>query len=342
MWPGWSTVPILSARRAMMAAVSIATETTNQASRSVRLGRPVLLDALLGQLRRGAHDPTHRRVGSSWLRASRTPDGPVLIKVSPCSDGVHGRAWGPGAEWALDQLPALVGAADDPSGFRPLSEHRALVEAARRFPHARVGRTGLVFEALSAAIIEQKVTGVEAYGAFRRLVRAYGDAAPGPARDPDSPAYGMCVPPDPRTWATIASWRYLQVGVEGDRSKTLVGAARRAAATDRTVDRAPADADIALQSLPGVGAWTSAEVRQRAHGDPDAWSIGDYHVGKNITWALTGQAGDDGACNELLEPYRGHRYRAQMLLALMGLRRPRRAPRMTLPTHTPYATGSRR
>jgi hypothetical protein len=56
---------------------------------------------------------------------------------------------------------------------------------------------------------------------------------------------------------------------------------------------------------------------------------------------LTGEELDDGACLELLEPYRGHRFRVQMLLSMVGRRRPRRAPRMTLPTHTPYATRGR-
>ena len=50
---------------------------------------------------------------------------------------------------------------------------------------------------------------------------------------------------------------------------------------------------------------------------------------------------DDAACLEILEPYRGHRYRVQLLLSLSAARRPRRAPRMTLPTHTPYATKGR-
>ena len=50
---------------------------------------------------------------------------------------------------------------------------------------------------------------------------------------------------------------------------------------------------------------------------------------------------DDDACTEILEPYRGHRFRVQSLLGLVGRRRPRRGPRMTLPTHTPYATGGK-
>lgn len=316
------------------------TVVTNAAAgtRTVRLGRPVPLDAIIGHLQRGAHDPTHRRIAGGWLRATRTPEGPALIKIISCSDGVRGTAWGSGADWALDRLPALVGAHDDPSGFRPEARHRPLVEAYRRFPHYRIARTDAVFEALSASIIEQKVTGLEAYGAFRRIVRRYGEPAPGPARQPGSAAYGMVVPPGPRGWQTIPSWNYLRLGLETNRSRTLVRAAGRAAALERTLGRELPDVDRALRSLPGVGPWTSAEVRQRSHGDADAWSIGDYHIGKDITWALTGEVLDDDACEEILEPYRGHRFRAQTLLALMGLHRPRRAPRMTLPTHTPYAS----
>ena len=204
-----------------------------------------------------------------------------------------------------------------------------------------MGRTEAVFEALAPACIEQVVTGKEAFRAWRLLVREFGEPAPGPATDPDSAAYGMFLPPTPEVWARVPSWRFLAAGVEQRRSRTLVRTAVRAAALERTLTGPYAAADRALQSFPGVGAWTSAEVRQRAHGDPDAWSIGDYHVGRDITYALTGEALDDDACTEILEPYRGHRFRVQTLLAMTGLRTPRRGPRMTLPTHTPYATGGK-
>ena len=320
--------------------MTIAT-TSVAVERMVPSTHPVPLSAILGGLQRGAHDPTHRRIGNSWLRASRTPDGPVLIKIDVVASCVRGVAWGPGADWSLDQLPALLGAEDDPSDFRPLPQHRLLVEAQRRFGDYRIGRTDAVFEALSASIIEQKVTGLEAYGAFRRLINSYGEPAPGPAQDPDSPAYRMMVPPDPRGWATIPSWQWLQLGVESTRSRTLTRAAQRASALERTLRRSAGEMDRGLRSLPGIGPWTSAEVRQVARGDADAWSIGDYHVGKDITWALTGEVLDDDACEEVLEPYRGHRYRVQALLGLIGAHRPRRAPRMALPTHTPYATRGR-
>jgi len=105
----------------------------NGSTRQLRLDRPVLLSPILGLHRRGGGDPTHRRLGDIWLRTTRTPAGPALIKIIGQGNEVAARAWGEGAEWALDQLPRLVGEADDPGGFSPLPEHRPLVEAERRF-----------------------------------------------------------------------------------------------------------------------------------------------------------------------------------------------------------------
>jgi 3-methyladenine DNA glycosylase/8-oxoguanine DNA glycosylase len=310
----------------------------NGLTRHVRLQHSVMMGPIFGQLRRGPGDPTHRRVGDIFLRATRTPAGPALIKIIANGCEVSARAWGEGAEWSLDQLPRLLGAADDPRGFRPRLEDGPLIEACQRYGRFRVGRTEAVFEALAPACIEQVVTGKEAFRAWRLLVREFGEPAPGPAREPGSAAYGMYLPPTPDVWRKVPSWRFLAAGVEQRRSRTLVRTASRAAGLERTLSGPYEQADRALRSFPGVGPWTSAEVRQRAHGDPDAWSIGDYHVGKDITYALTGEALDDEACLEILEPYRGHRFRVQMLLSMVSKRGPRRAPRMTLPTHTPYAT----
>ncbi len=101
----------------------------------------------------------------------------------------------------------------------------------------------------------------------------------------------------------------------------------------------PETADVRLRTLPGVGAWTSAEVRQRAFGDPDAVSFGDYHVAKDVGWALLGRRIDDAELTDLLEAWRPHRGRVQAYVAMAGLGAPRRGPRMSLPTHYPTAIG---
>ncbi|PVG82900.1 3-methyladenine DNA glycosylase [Nocardioides gansuensis] len=287
--------------------------------------------SILLRHRRGGGDPTYRidATGRHW-RGIRTPEGPatLLVEVRPALGDVRGEAWGPGAEWVLAGLPELLGAADDVSGFEP--RHPVLVEAWRRHGHWRLGRSGLVMEALVPAIVEQKVTGQEAFAGFRSLVRRFGEPAPGPGRE-----LGVWVQPAPETLRTIASWEWLALHIDPARSRAIVSAARVAAAVERSADQ-PADVvDRRLRSLPGVGVWTSAEVRQRSHGDADAVSFGDYHVAKDIGWALTGAPVDDAALEELLEPWRPHRGRVQALVVLAGLRRPRRGPRLAPRTHLP-------
>ncbi|MGD7789476.1 DNA-3-methyladenine glycosylase family protein [Propionibacteriaceae bacterium Y1700] len=308
-----------------------------------RPGRRLHWASLLSPHRRGPGDPTHRRLGQGqdvvWWRATRNPDGSVLLRLAPSGDEVVAHAWGDGAVRALGQLPRLLGADDDPDGFEP--QHPLLVEAQRRLPDLRIGATDAVGEALFPACLEQVVTGQEAYAAFRALTQKYGEPAPGPAADAESPAYRMMLPPSAEAWARIPTWDYLRAGVEERRSRPLVAAARRGGALERTLQRESADVDHALQSLPGIGPWTSAETRQRAHGDADAWSIGDYHIGGMITHALTGEKQEDDVALELLAPYVGHRYRVQLLIsATVGLP-PRRGPRRALPTHTPRGTRGR-
>jgi 3-methyladenine DNA glycosylase/8-oxoguanine DNA glycosylase len=106
---------------------------------------------------------------------------------------------------------------------------------------------------------------------------------------------------------------------------------------EQTLELSLADAERRLRAVPGVGVWTAAEVRQRAHGDSDAVSFGDFHVPGEIGLALTGERVDDAGMAELLEPYRRHRYGVQRLVELEAVRRPRRAPRPTPRFHLPVS-----
>jgi 3-methyladenine DNA glycosylase/8-oxoguanine DNA glycosylase len=286
---------------------------------------------VLNQQRHGGGDPTYRIEESSRVwRGIRTPEGPATLAIHgrPNDGEVHAEAWGDGAGWALESVPGLLGAHDDWSGFEP--RHPVLEEALRRHPHARLGRSGLVMEALVPAIIEQKVTGQEAFAGFRRLVHRYGERAPGPGRE-----LRLWVQPTPETLRQVPSWEWLRMHIDPARSRTVVTVARVADALERTVTLSHEEADQRLRTVPGVGGWTSAEVRQRAHGDPDAVSFGDYHVAKDVGWALTGTPFDDAQLEEFLEPYRPQRGRVPALVAMAGLRRPRHGPRMAPRTHLP-------
>ena len=289
------------------------------------------MTATLSVLRRGGGDPTFRvdDDGTVW-RGIRTPAGPATLRLRdrPAAGEVHSVAWGPGAAWVLDSVPAMLGADDDPSGFAPV--HPVLADAHRRRPHWRVCRTGLVLEALVPAVIEQKVTGQEAFAGFRMLVHRFGERAPGAGTE-----RGVWVQPSADTIRLVPSWEWLRMHIDPARSRTVVRACQVATSLERTVGLPADEVDRRLRSVPGVGVWTSAEVRFRSHGDADAVSFGDYHVAKNIGWALTGTQVDDDGLAELLEPYRPHRHRVQRLIGMAGLHRPRRGPRMAPRRHLP-------
>jgi 3-methyladenine DNA glycosylase/8-oxoguanine DNA glycosylase len=299
--------------------------------REWRPGWPCSVAGALRRHRRGAGDPTYRIVGTRHWRGIRTPLGPATLAVEPRSaEGVvRAEAWGSGAEWVLDGLPATLGADDDLSGFEP-GAHPLVAEAWRRHSHWRIGRTGLVMEALTPAILEQKVTGQEAFAGFRMLVHRFGERAPGPVA-----ALRLWVQPDAATIRQIPSWEWLRMHVDPARSRALVTAARVAESLERTVGLPGEEVERRLTSLPGLGEWTAAEVRQRAHGDPDAVSFGDYHVAKDVGWAVAGRPFDDAEMAEFLQPWRPHRGRVPALLGLLVGGRPRHGARMAPRTHLP-------
>ncbi|MFF9408661.1 DNA-3-methyladenine glycosylase family protein [Streptomyces anandii] len=283
---------------------------------------PLDLGLVLGPLRRGPGDPTFRAMpdGSVW-RASRTPLGPGTLRVFARGGQVCGQAWGAGAEWLLERLPELLGAADDPSAFEP--RHRLLALTRHRRPGLRLTRTGLVLESLIPSILEQKVTTAEAYAAWRVLVRKYGEPAPGPAPG------RMCVMPAPRTWALIPSWEWHRANVDYKRASTVLRAVRVAARLEEAVRMPPAAARERLELVSGIGPWTSAETVQRSHGAADEVTVGDLHLPGIVGFALAGNRGaDDAEMLRLLEPYAGQRHRAARLILLSGRVPPRRAPRM--------------
>jgi len=111
-----------------------------------------------------------------------------------------------------------------------------------------------------------------------------------------------------------------------------MGCAQRAEAVERLTARTAEAARAALMSLPGVGVWTAAETAQRAFGDADALSVGDYHLATVVGRSLLGHPIDDAQMVELLAPLQPHRHRAVRLLEVSGLAvNPRFGPRMPLP-----------
>lgn len=252
----------------------------------------------------------------------RTPLGPATLRLTATVGGVDAAAWGDGAEWAIERVPLLLGRDDDWSSL-DVSGHALLADARRRSPGLRLLATGLVLEALIPAILEQKVTSIEAWRAWRQLVVKHGEPAPGPAPE------GMSVFPSAEAWRLIPSWEWHRAGVDPQRSRTALAAASVATA----LERVGAQPVTRLRAVPGVGAWTAAETSQRAYGDPDSVSVGDYHLPSVVGWALAGKPVDDDGMLELLEPWAGQRQRVMRLIEASGFRKPRHGPRITIQDH---------
>jgi 3-methyladenine DNA glycosylase/8-oxoguanine DNA glycosylase len=217
--------------------------------------------------------------------------------------------------------------------------HPLVARLARQHQGLRLTATSRVFQRLLRAVFEQKVTGQEAYRAYTATVRhcfqASGrEPAPGPLPD-------LVPPPDPAVIAAMPYWMFHPFGVEQKRADTLC----RAAAAAERLECAPdaGTATKALTSILGIGAWTAAEVTRTVYGDPDAVSVGDYHIPHMVSWALAGEARAgarestpgslspaDTRMLELLEPFRGHRGRVCNLLERGGLTAPKFGPRMQI------------
>jgi 3-methyladenine DNA glycosylase/8-oxoguanine DNA glycosylase len=279
------------------------------------------LEATFFPMRRGRGDPTTRIGRGEVWRASRTPEGPASARFAAEPGGVRVQAWGQGAGWVVERAAEWIGLADGTEAFDP--PPGVVREAWRRHRGLRIPRTGLVAEHLIPSILEQKVTGLEARRAYRRLTLALAEPAPGP-RD-----VRLVLPPDPARVAALPYYSMHPFGIERRRADVIRSVCGRAGWIDAAAALPLDEANARLRSVRGVGPWTVAEVARLGLGDADAVSIGDFHVPDVVAWTLAGRPrGTDAEMLELLEPYRPFRGLVQLLLERSGARAPAFAPRM--------------
>jgi 3-methyladenine DNA glycosylase/8-oxoguanine DNA glycosylase len=288
-------------------------------TRTLPIDGPLDLRRTVGIHLRGNGDPTMKLIAGRIVRATRTADGPATVALRQVGQRIEAEAWGPGADRILDAVPSLVGLDDDRTGFET-RHHPLVAELDRRHRGVRLGRTGAVLESLVPAILEQKVTGTEAWRGLRGLVRGWGEPAPGP--------FGLWLLPSPAVLAAIPYHAFHPIGVERRRADLVRRVADRAIRFEEVLGLSRDAAYARLTALPGIGPWTAAEVMLRAAGDADAVSVGDFHLPNLVAFALAGEIrGTDARMLELLEPWRGHRARVIRLLETSGLRPPAFGPR---------------
>ena len=157
---------------------------------------------------RGTKNPV--MVGPTETRwNTRTPDGPGALEMTRTGDTtIEAQAWGPGAEWMLDQAPRLLGANDDVDGFNPPPGPLADRWRARPF---LLGRSDRLWDSLVGGVFGQKVQIQNAVKARRLLARKHGDPAPGP--------WGGWVLPSPERTAELGYADFHPLGVERKRAE---------------------------------------------------------------------------------------------------------------------------
>lgn len=267
-----------------------------------------------------------RFLPDGWWRPMRTPEGPATLHIRRTPDGVVGSVWGAGSDWILDRLPSWIGMEDDPGAF--VTAHVGVAELHRRQMGVRFCRTGLVFEAVAYAVVSQKVTGKEARAGLAGMVERFSDPAPGPL--------GLRLPPDPERVAAAPYHEFHDLGIEKRRTDTLRRLAADAARLETLASIPAPEARRMLERVAGVGTWTSAETVAVTHGDPDAVSVGDFHLKHYVCWHLAGEArGTDARMLDLLEQFRPHRARVVRLLEMAGPY-PRFGPRRPIRSFARY------
>lgn len=257
----------------------------------------------------GLFDPCARLTPHGFVRATRTIAGPASYRIAVDASDVVFDAYGPGAETIATKARALAGLHDAPDGF--VTEHPLMQKLARRHRGLRLARAPSLFEALITIVLEQRVTFEGAARSYGRLVRAYGEPAPGP--------FALLLPVAAERLATLPYYTLAPFRIEKKRADTL----RRLATLEtrgrvRALEDGPLEAAKArLLAVRGVGPWTVGLACGHALGDPDAVPVGDLHLPSMVTQFLAQERkGTDERMLELLGPFAGHRFRAIRLIAL--------------------------
>ncbi|MCE7870281.1 hypothetical protein DYH09_07865 [bacterium CPR1] len=252
----------------------------------------------------GGHDPAVRRGPGLWQKAVWTEEGPAAVSVEIGPDRIGCSTHGP---FPGELLADILGLTDAPP---PLD---------LPWPPVRLGRWPFVHEIVLRRILEQRVAYTDAARSHRKLVERFGQEAP----------LGLKVM-SPRRLRRLTAGELGWAEVDPRRGRALCEVGLVWARLDRMRD--PVALRRAVTSLPGCGAWTAEWTAGLALADPDAVPTGDFGLPNLVAWNLAREArADDQRMLELLEPYRGQRFRVLRMLLAAGADAPRFGPRMDPP-----------
>lgn len=270
----------------------------------------------LGRQRFGAFDPSAALELKGLTKAYFSSEGPMLASITQDNSGLHFQVTGPGARQELDRWTALWPPDDGYADFVP--SDRFVNRLHRSLQGLRIVRQPWLFDVACQTILQQRVTWEEALRSWRKMTKALGTAIGD---------YWAFPPPSRVGRLPAASLRVFDIDLP--RAKAIVALARAELSQPfLNTTSSPEVVRSRMRALPGIGVWTTELTLGAGVGDPDAMPTGDLHLPHTVSWALAGEArGSDERMVELLEPYRGQRFRVIKLLSAGKLKAPSFAPK---------------
>ena len=179
----------------------------------VPLTGPLDLTRTCARFVQGHGDPCNRIVDGEEVaghpnpRRTRHPPASGRVRSS------RGTGLGSGKRLGSEGCPGHGGAARPAESFDPPAGPVRRLN--RQAVGLRIPATGRLLDILVPTVIAQKVTGQEAFSAWRRLVRLLSGPAPGRT--------GAVLPPAPEDLAILPAYRYHPLGMERRRPRRSAG-----------------------------------------------------------------------------------------------------------------------
>jgi 3-methyladenine DNA glycosylase/8-oxoguanine DNA glycosylase len=275
--------------------------------------RPFDLARSFALSRFGRFDPTASISPYEVVKAFSSSSGVTVVSVTASAGVVEIVASGADEDRTLGDLEASLRADDGYASFAPA--HPLLVKLHHVLSGMRLLRVPWRFDVACCAVLQQRVTVREAWQQWRRIVQRYGEIVPG---------LSLRAFPSAQHIARMESWRLEEVGVDPKRTRAMIALARDVARRDLFANPDLTYIRKVMHSVRGIGPWTTEMTLGFGFGDPDALPLADLHLPHLVTWALAREPrGTDERMVELLEPCRGHRFRAVRLLLAAGITVPR-------------------
>lgn len=256
----------------------------------------------------GPYDPTAELSDDLFRKAFFYRGQPQTIEVVRAGTALEVRVFGCYAEELAEETAAGLRQDDGYAEFT--TKDTGILRLFRMLPGLRVIRVPWLYDMTCSAILQQRIRTVDAMRDWRRITQRYGAPAP----------LGLRAFPRADVLAQVPQFELEQMGIDAKRAKTLLRFAKELRFVSLRPGMDFAQLRQTLLRVSGIGPWTTETVMGYGAGDMDAAIPGDLHLPRVVCYALAGErTGTDERMMELLEPFRGHRFRIIRLLSASGV-----------------------